>query len=292
MFKQLTSICLLPLLTFVLCGSTFQRKQPLEWQVVAQVDAPATQRDNAVKQTIKIIENRLRAFGLTNWAIKAQDNPDNGRITVSLPAAADHERLKRLLTSPGKLEFAHVISLQSPAPAQTYSTREEAIRSLQHRGRIPANRRVLPYSKSNATTGPGSANSSPPKWVVVESPSIIDGSAVRDARAVNLLGSKFDKYWDIWFYLNKDGADKFAKWTAANLREYMGVVLNDEVKSIAFIKTQISDTGEISGEFTRESAQDLALVLRSGSLPFPVRFISESFIQDRHVYEHAIQFSL
>jgi preprotein translocase subunit SecD len=91
--------------------------------------------------------------------------------------------------------------------------------------------------------------------------------------------------------LNKEGADKFAKWTVANLREYVGFVLNDEVKSIAFIKSQIADIGKIGG-FTRERAQDLALVLKSGSLRFPVRFISESFIQDRHVYEQAIQLSL
>jgi preprotein translocase subunit SecD len=47
----------------------------------------------------------------------------------------------------------------------------------------------------------------------------------------------------------------------------MGVVLNDEVKSIAYIKSQISDQGEISGRFTKQSADDLALTLRSGALP-------------------------
>jgi len=288
MLNQLTSISLLPLLTCVLCGSMFQREQTLEWQVVVQIDAPAAQRHDAVKETVKVIEKRLRTFGLTNWTIKVQDNPASGQIRITLPGGADHERLKRILTSSGKLEFAHVISFQSPVPAQTYSTKEEAIKSLHHRGRVPSNRRVLPYSESNDGTEPPSANPSHAKWVVVESPSIIDGSALKDARAVNL----YDKHWDIWFSLNKDGADKFAKWTAANLREYVCVVLNDEVQSIAFIKTQISDIGKIAGGFTRESAQDLVLVLKSGSLPFRVRFISESFIQDRHVYEHAIQLSL
>jgi len=55
----------------------------------------------------------------------------------------------------------------------------------------------------------------------------------------------------------------------------MGVVLNDEVKSIAYIKSQIFDQGEISGRFTKESAEDLALTLRSGALPAPIEYQEE-----------------
>jgi preprotein translocase subunit SecD len=51
--------------------------------------------------------------------------------------------------------------------------------------------------------------------------------------------------------------------------------LNDEVKSIAFIKSQIFDQGEISGRFTKQSADDLALTLRSGALPAPIEYQEE-----------------
>src|SRR5207253_5643890 len=117
----------------------------------------------------------------------------------------------------------------------------------------------------------------PKKWVVVESPAIIDGAELRTATA-NPARAGGEEY-DINFALKKSGADKFGAWTGANINEYMGVVLNDEVKSIAFIKGQIFDQGEITGHFTKQSAEDLALVLKSGSLPFPVRVVSESFIQ-------------
>jgi preprotein translocase subunit SecD len=76
--------------------------------------------------------------------------------------------------------------------------------------------------------------------------------------------------------LNKSGADKFGAWTAANINEYIAVVLNDEVKSIAYIKSQITDQGEISGRFTKQSAEDLALVLRTGALPAEVKLTSET----------------
>jgi preprotein translocase subunit SecD len=55
----------------------------------------------------------------------------------------------------------------------------------------------------------------------------------------------------------------------------MGVVLNDEVRSIAYIQSQIFDSGQISGTFTKESAEDLALTLRSGALPVPIEYQEE-----------------
>jgi preprotein translocase subunit SecD len=55
----------------------------------------------------------------------------------------------------------------------------------------------------------------------------------------------------------------------------MGVVLNDEVKSIAYIKSQIFDSGEISGNFLKKDADDLALTLRSGALPAKIEYLEE-----------------
>ncbi|MFZ0751553.1 MAG: hypothetical protein WAM70_19475, partial [Pyrinomonadaceae bacterium] len=69
---------------------------------------------------------------------------------------------------------------------------------------------------------------------------------------------------------------KFGAWTGSNINEYLGVVLNDEVKSIAYIKSRIEDQGEISGRFTKQSAEDLALILMAGALPVPVRFVQET----------------
>jgi len=77
----------------------------------------------------------------------------------------------------------------------------------------------------------------------------------------------------ISFSLAPEGAQKFGAWTGAHIKDYLGVVLNGEVKSIVYIKSQISDQGEISGRFTKESAEDLALILRSGALPAPVKIV-------------------
>lgn len=248
--------------------SMLRPKPPLTWHLLLQVDAPAPDRVAAVRQTIQVIQKRLLALGVSNWAIIVQGGESSGRLLVSLPEVADRERLKQVITAGGKLELVHVIAPPTPAPVQTYATKEEAIASLNIAGNIPENRRVLPYADRTEPVGQASER----KWVVVESPAIIDGSVLRDASA---SPSDYGEDYQIRFSLNKTGAERFGAWTGANINEYLGVVLNDEVKSIAYIKSQISDQGVISGRFTKQSAEDLALVLRSGALPAPIKIVEE-----------------
>jgi len=253
--------------------SMLRRKPPLTWGLTLEIDAPASDRDAAMKQTISVLESRLNALGLSSFEVKPQGDPASGRLFLSLPGSGDSERLKRVITAAGKLELVHVISVPSPSPVQTYSTKEQAIASLNSSGRILPGFQVLPYVERTETgTNPA------PKWVVVKSPAIINGSDLRNASAIRGRGNGDDDY-EISFSLRAEGADKFGTWTGANINEYMGVVLNDEVKSIAFIKSQISDQGVIEGRFTKQAAEDLALILKSGSLPFPVKLVGESFIE-------------
>jgi preprotein translocase subunit SecD len=102
---------------------------------------------------------------------------------------------------------------------------------------------------------------------------VVDGSELRTASAVSRTGSPDD--YQIAFSFKPGGAQIFGEWTGKNINQYMGVVLNNEVKSIAYIKSQIFDSGEISGRFTKQSAEDLALTLRSGSLPAKIEYQEE-----------------
>ena len=105
-------------------------KQPLTWHLVLEVDSSAPDRSAAVKQTVNVIDSRLDALGLGNYEVRPEGDPANGRIVVNLPATEDPERVKRIISTWGKLELVHVVSPPSPAPAQTYSTSEEAAASL------------------------------------------------------------------------------------------------------------------------------------------------------------------
>jgi preprotein translocase subunit SecD len=264
-----TLIAVLLMLAVGAACSLLRPKRPLTWHVTLQIDSP--EPDRFVNQTVVVIQKRLDGLGI-NFKVQ----PQGSHIVVDLPDVPDRERLKNLIASWGKLELTHVISPPSPAPAQTFVTKEEAIASLNDSGRVPLDRRVLPYiERTELTASPSNANApKPQKWVVVESPAIIDGSELRTANAVQARGGGSEDF-QIQFTLKKNGADKFGEWTGTHINEYLGVVLNDEVKSIAYIKSQISDSGEITGRFSKQSAEDLALTLRSGVLPAPIKIVEE-----------------
>lgn len=264
-----TAIAILLFISVGLSCSLFRPNGPLTWNLMLEIEAAAPVGEAVVNRTVMVIERRLDDLGVHNSRVVAQGTPPNGRILVSLPNIPDRNRLKQIITAGGLLELVAVVSPLSPSPVQIYSTREDAVASLG--GTTPANRRVLPYGEREGI--PTTEN----RWVVVEVPAIIDGSELRNAAAAQAQAGSDD--YQIHFSLRPEGADRFGVWTGSHINSYLGVVLNGEVKSIAYIKSQISDQGEISGRFKKQAAEDLALVLRSGALPAPVKIVDETDIR-------------
>jgi preprotein translocase subunit SecD len=238
---------------------------------------PTAQRalaEQATEQAKRIIESRLDAVGVAEPLVQRHGALSSHQILVQMPGIQDPERVKDLLKATSRLDLVHVVSPASPAPVQTYATKEEAEASLG--GTVPNNRKTLEYAERTEPTTAGQSVAATDKgkqWVVVEWPAVVDGSELRNASATQAQGGASD--YQIAFSFKPTGAEKFGAWTGANINQYMGVVLNDEVKSIAYIKSQIFDQGEISGRFTKESADDLALTLRSGALPAPIEYQEE-----------------
>src|ERR1700682_3489035 len=230
--------------SFSASGST------ISWSMTSL--AQRTLADEATTQAMRIMESRINALGVAEPTIQSHGSQSSHQILLQMPGVTDPEHVKKLLAGESRLELVHVISPPHPADVQKYLTKQEAIASLNSGGTIPANRRVLPYTEraelASATKDPNTPK--PTTWVVVESPAIINGSELRTASAVQSRGGGSDDY-QIAFSLKPGGATKFGSWTGANTNEYMGVVLNDEAKSIAFIKSQITDQGEIEGKFCK-----------------------------------------
>jgi preprotein translocase subunit SecD len=239
------------------------------------VSAQANLAEQATQQAQRIIESRLDAVGVAEPLVQRHGSQASHQILVQMPGIHDPERVKEILKADSKLELVHVIGPSSPAPIQTYNTEEEAKASVGPT--MPANRRVVPYAERDEPTAAGGQAATDAqklkKWVVIESPAVVDGSELRNAAAVQAQGGG-DTY-SISFSLKPVGSQKFGAWTAAHINDYMGVVLNNEVKSIAYIKSAISDSGEISGRFTKQSADDLVLTLRSGALPASIEYMEE-----------------
>ncbi len=228
-------------------------------------------KNQAVEQALKIIESRINAFGVKEPTLQRHGAESSGQILLQMPGVDDPERVKKLIGDDAQLSLMKVVSPPSPSAVATYPTEEAAKQSLG--GAVSSNRKVLPYTERDDSVATKPPNERPKQFVVVESPAVVDGSELRDANAVSRTGNQDD--YQISFSLKPAGAAKFGDWTSKNINNYMAVVLNGEVKSVAYIKSRIDDQGEISGRFTKATADDLALTLRSGALPAKLEYQEE-----------------
>jgi preprotein translocase subunit SecD len=244
----------------------------ISWSLPVQMQEQLKRQ--AVDQALKIIESRINAFGVKEPTLQKHGAESAGQILLQMPGVDDPERVKNLIGAESNLSLMKIVSPPNPSPVQTYPTEDAARQSLG--GTVPPNRKILPYAERDEPTAGATSTPDPnrPKsFVVVEYPAIVDGSELRDAAAVSRTGS--DRDFEITFSLKPAGAQKFGDWTGKNINNYMAVVLNDEVKSAAYIRSQIFDQGQITGRFTKQSAEDLALTLKSGALPAKIEYQEE-----------------
>jgi preprotein translocase subunit SecD len=244
------------------------------WSLPAQMQAVL--KLQAVDQAMKIIDSRINAFGVKEPTLQKHGADSSGQILLQMPGVDDPERIKNLIGAESNLALMKVVSPPNPSPVTLYPTEEAAKQSLG--GTVPQNRRIFPYADRDEPSAAAAPTATPdpnkPKqFVVVEYPPIVDGSELREATAMSRTGG--DRDFEIDFALKPAGAQTFGEWTGKNKGNYMAVVLNDEVKSAAYIKDQIFDRGQISGRFTKQSAEDLALTLKSGALPAKIEYQEE-----------------
>lgn len=234
-------------------GRMFGPKDEGGMFLVIGVKADAAQLDQSVQQTIDVMQKRCDQLGVR---CKLQ-RQGGDKIMLRISSAENPERIKSVLLSEG-LELRAVVSPSSPAPVQTYSTQPEGEAAAAN-----AKGDVMPYVEKDSHE----------KFVIVERTPIVTGQDIRNAKAVNVMGEADD--YQINFQLTPAGAQRFGDWTGANINRYLAVVLNRRVRSVAYIKSQIFDNGQITGRFTKEQAEDAVLVLMSGSLPAPIQALEE-----------------
>jgi preprotein translocase subunit SecD len=232
-------------------------------------------KEQATDQALKIIDSRINSFGVKEPTLQRQGTSDSGQILLQMPGVENPERVKDLVGKTSQLQLMKIVSPPNPSPYTTYPTREAALQSIG--GKESDTKKVLPVTERDEATPtqpvPKPDDKKPTKFVVIEYPAVVDGTELRDASAVQGRAGGAD--YQISFSFKPTGALKFGEWTGKNIGNYMGVVLDNEVKSAAYIKSQISDSGEISGKFTKAQAEDLALTLKSGALPATIEYLEE-----------------
>jgi preprotein translocase subunit SecD len=198
----------------------------------------------SVEQSIQIIERRVNELGTVEPLIQRQGSD---RILVQVPGLQDPTRLKELLGKTAKLDFRMV---DTSVPV------EQALQ-----GRAPPESEIL-YSSTEPKTP-----------YLVEKRVLVSGAELTDAQP------GFDQRTSepiVSFRFNTSGARKFAQVTQENVGKPFAIVLDNEVISAPVIREPIlGGSGQISGSFTVQSANDLAILLRAGALPAPLTIIEE-----------------
>jgi preprotein translocase subunit SecD len=198
----------------------------------------------SVQQSIQIIERRVNELGTVEPLIQRQGTD---RILVQVPGLQDPTRLKELLGKTAKLDFRMVDTNNSVQDAE--------------QGRVPPEDDLLD-------------SASPPKQkYLVEKRVLVSGGDLTDAQP------GFDQRTSepiVSFKFNTSGARKFAQVTQENVGKPFAIVLDNEVISAPVIREPIlGGSGQISGSFTVQSANDLSILLRAGALPAPLTIIEE-----------------
>jgi SecD/SecF fusion protein len=196
----------------------------------------------AVQQSVSIVRRRIDETGV-NEPVVARQGRD--RILIELPGVSDPDRIKRLLGATAKMTFR----LVAPQGAQADAEAE-----------------LLPYAERGQTTERLAVR----RHVEVDGANLTKASAGQDSRTGE---------WVVNFGLDRIGAKRFAEVSTRHVGQPFAIVLDGKVISAPVIREPIiGGQGQISGNFSVQDANDLAVLLRAGALPAPLTIVEERSI--------------
>ncbi|MDP6873766.1 MAG: protein translocase subunit SecD [Alphaproteobacteria bacterium] len=211
-------------------------------------EAIRERRRSAIEQSIEIVRRRIDELGTREPTIQRQGDE---RILVQVPGLQDPERLKNILGKTAKMVFRLVDVTTSPA-------------EILGGARTPPGSELLESDERTADGGPAD-------MYVVRKRIMVSGDTLVDSAATFQ-----DNMPVVSFRFDSVGAKRFGDATAKNVGRPFAIVLDRRVISAPVIREPIlGGTGIISGNFTVQEVQDLALLLRAGALPAPLKILEE-----------------
>jgi preprotein translocase subunit SecD len=209
-------------------------------------------RNQVMRQTREVLTKKVNGLGLSEATVQPLGRTGaEDRLLIELPGLNDDtERINRVLSTAAVLEWLDV-------RGGPFASREEAYASKG--GMLPLDTQAL-----QVPGGP---------WYLLAKKPEVRGTDLRDAQA-----TQSERGWATSFVLSQTAAKRFESYTAANIGKRAAIVLDRQILSVAVIEGKISDTGQIFGARTRDEAAELALNLRAGSLPAPVRVLAQQTV--------------
>ena len=229
--------------------SGLSSESDLRLELVLSQQAQQHIKRMAMDQAVETITNRIDQFGVAEPDIRAQGRD---RILVQLPGIDDPQRAIDIIGKTALLEFKLV---------DEDNSLEEALR-----GNIPPGDEILYQTKGE----PGSKKKIP---FLLKRRSVLTGEYLTDARV--MIDSQYNEPY-VSLSFDSRGARLFEQITGANIKKRLAIVLDNVINSAPVIQDKIAGgRAQITGRFTMEEARDLAIVLRAGALPAPVKIIEE-----------------
>jgi preprotein translocase subunit SecD len=219
---------------------------------------PAAERDlesRTLDTSIETIRERIDKLGVAEPVIQRYGLGEN-QILVELPGLSDPGRVEEIIQSTAKLAIHAVVG-------GPYANDQDALQA--NAGAVPPDSMLL--------HGTGAAGSADQVWLLKRA-SEVEGTDFRDAQP----GTDQNGRPNIRFNLTTDAGERFYKYTNEHTASSatpgsMAIVLDNKVREVAGIQSAIRDSGEITGAFTKQQAEDLSLMLRTGALPASISFL-------------------
>ena len=222
-------------------------------QVVLEIEESQVRhiKKLAVDQGLETIRNRIDQFGVSEPDIRTQGE---NRILIQLPGIKDPQRAIELIGKTALLEFKLVDEQRSV---------EEALK-----GRVPAGSKVYYGRQVDPVTGQVRRTS-----YLLKDRTLLTGEYLTNAEV--RIDTQYNRPY-VAISFDDRGGKLFERITGEHVKERLAIVLDDNVYSAPVIQDRISGgNAVIEGQFTMEEAKDLAVVLRAGSLPAPVKILEE-----------------
>ncbi len=221
--------------------------------------------NEAMARAVEIIRNRIDQYGVAETQITRQGDK---WIMVQLPGVSNPQRAEELIGKTAMLEFRIVKSDMTVA--------QKAIEKLEATEKpFDDNGLLLPEIAQLVPQGYQIMRNKDGGYSLVTDTAEVTGADLENARVV-MMGE--NGYPEISFSFSAEGGRKFGQLTGANINKPLAIILDNTVQSAPTIEARITKEGRISGRFTPEEARSLAIVLKAGALPAPVRVIEKKTI--------------
>lgn len=224
-------------------------------------------KSSAIHQALETIRNRIDQFGVTEPLLAQQGL---NQIVIQLPGVKDPKRAKDLIKETALLEFKmldedSLLARELPRGGVPKGKEDELV--AEFKDRVPEGDEILFERLRDEDTGRETLIP-----YLVKQRVMLAGDVLSDARVA--IGQFNEPYVAVTF--DSKGAREFEQITAQNVKKRMAIVLDNTVYSAPVIQERIGGgRAQISGAFTMEEANDLAIVLRAGALPAPLKMIQD-----------------